>query len=99
MVRALLQVGMRASRWLAVAAVGVGLAAAGIGLAGAAEAGAACRDHRTALQEARAALAEGKRDAALAALLQAKELLTRCRREEARHATLLAATTPAPGCA
>lgn len=55
-----------------------------------ADAGEACRTYRVVLRSARAALADGKREAALAALRQAKMLLAACRREEARNAVLLA---------
>lgn len=60
------------------------------GTAGATDVAEACRTYRVVLQSARAALAEGKRDAALAALQQAKSLLAECRREEARNTSVIA---------
>ncbi len=51
-----------------------------------------CHTYRAAMQTARDALAQGQRAAALTALQQAKALLQQCRREEARHMSLLAAT-------
>lgn len=51
-----------------------------------------CRTYRATMQAARDALVEGDRAAALTALQQAKTLLQQCRREEARHMSLLAAT-------
>jgi hypothetical protein len=51
-----------------------------------------CRTYRTTMQAARTALVQGDRAAALAALQQAKALLQQCRRDEARHMDLFAAT-------
>lgn len=51
-----------------------------------------CRTYRTTMQAARKALVQGDRAAALAALQQAKALLQQCRRDEARHMDLFAAT-------
>lgn len=51
-----------------------------------------CLTYRTTMRAARDALVQGDRAAALTALQQAKALLRQCRREEARHMRLLAAT-------
>ena len=51
-----------------------------------------CHAYRATMRTARDALAQGHRAAALTALQQAQALLKQCRREEASHMSLLAAT-------
>lgn len=94
LVRGLLFASMRKTVRLATRLLLLGSLVMGVGTAAATDVGEACRTYRVALQSARAALANGKRDAALAALQQAKSLLAECRREEARN-TSLVATAPA----